>query len=38
MVLHTYVACGSMSVSETVALTADGSERLTSYPRELIVR
>ena len=38
MVLHIYVSCGPMSVSETVALTADGSERLTSYPRELIVR
>lgn len=38
MVLHVYVSCGPMSVSETVAITSDGCERLTSYPRDLIVR
>jgi Xaa-Pro aminopeptidase len=38
MVLHVYVSCGPMSVSETIAVTSDGNQRLTSYPRELIVR
>ncbi len=38
MVLHVYVTCGTMSLSETVVVTATGAERLTSYPRELIVR
>ncbi len=38
MVLHVYVSCGDMSVSETVAITDSGAERLTSYPRDLIVR
>jgi Xaa-Pro dipeptidase len=38
MVLHVYVSCGQLSLSETVAITAGGAERLTSYPRDLIVR
>ena len=38
MVLHIYVTCGPMSVSETVAITDDGCERLTTYPRDLVVR
>ncbi|MEZ4521655.1 MAG: Xaa-Pro peptidase family protein [Thermomicrobiales bacterium] len=38
MVLHVYVSCGQMSVSETVAISATGAERLTSYPRDIIVR
>lgn len=38
MVLHVYVSCGQLSLSETVAITGAGAERLTSYPRDLIVR
>ena len=37
MVFHTYVLAGSFGFSETIAITADGVERLTLYPRELIV-
>ena len=38
MVLHVYVTCGPMSISETVVVTESGAERLTTYPRDLIVR
>ncbi|CAN5806921.1 ectoine hydrolase [soil metagenome] len=38
MVLHVYVTSGQISLSETVAVTANGAERLTTYPRDLIVR
>ncbi len=38
MVLHVYVTCGPMSVSETVAITERGAERLTAYPRDMIIR
>lgn len=38
MVLHVYVSCGDMSISETVAITDSSSERLTNYPRDMIVR
>jgi Xaa-Pro aminopeptidase len=38
MVLHVYVTCGVMSISETVAIGAAGAERLTTFPRDLIVR
>jgi Xaa-Pro aminopeptidase len=38
MVLHVYVTCGVMSISETIAITEDAYERLTTYPRDLIVR
>lgn len=38
MVLHVYVTCGRLSLSETVAITDSGAERLTTYPRDLIVR
>jgi Xaa-Pro dipeptidase len=38
MVLHMYLTVANISISETVLVTPDGSERLTTYPRELIVR
>jgi Xaa-Pro dipeptidase len=37
MVFHMYTSAAGISFSETVLVTADGSERLTSLPRELIV-
>jgi Xaa-Pro dipeptidase len=37
MVFHTYVLADSFGFSETIAITADGYERLTRYPRALIV-
>jgi Xaa-Pro dipeptidase len=37
MVFHTYVLADSFGFSETIAITADGHERLTRYPRALIV-
>ena len=38
MVFHVYVICGQLSLSETVAVTSDGAERLTTFSRDLIVR
>jgi Xaa-Pro dipeptidase len=38
MVLHVYVSCGNLSLSETVVIRDGGTERLTSYPRELVAR
>lgn len=37
MVFHTYVLADSFGFSETIAITPTGHERLTTYPRELIV-
>lgn len=37
MVFHTYVLADSFGFSETIAITADGYERLTRYLRALIV-
>ncbi|WP_293853526.1 Xaa-Pro peptidase family protein [uncultured Alsobacter sp.] len=37
MVFHTYVLADSFGFSETIAITETGYERLTTYPRELIV-
>ncbi len=37
MVFHTYVLADSFGFSETIAITPAGYERLTTYPRELIV-
>ena len=37
MVFHTYVLADSFGFSETIAITPDGHERLTQYPRSLIV-
>jgi Xaa-Pro dipeptidase len=37
MVFHTYVLADSFGFSETIAITPTGYERLTTYPRELIV-
>jgi len=37
MVFHTYVLADSFGFSETIAVTPDGCERLTLYPRTLIV-
>lgn len=37
MVFHTYVLAGSFGFSETIAITATGCERLTNFPRELLV-
>lgn len=38
MVLHVYVSCGAFSLSETVAVTPTSMERLTTFPRDLVVR
>lgn len=37
MVFHTYVLADSFGFSETIAITPEGYERLTTYPREMIV-
>ncbi len=37
MVFHTYVLADGFGFSETIAITKTGYERLTEYPRELIV-
>ena len=37
MVFHTYVLANGFGMSETVAVTADGVERLTNFPRQLFV-
>ncbi|QPC95506.1 Xaa-Pro peptidase family protein [Mesorhizobium sp. INR15] len=37
MVFHSYLLVGDFGMSETVLVTETGAERLTNYPRELIV-
>jgi Xaa-Pro dipeptidase len=37
MVFHTYVLARGFGMSETIAITADGFERLTRFPRQLFV-
>ena len=37
MTFHTYVLAGSFGFSETITITDDGFERLTNFPRELLV-
>ena len=37
MVFHTYVLADSFGFSETIAITSDGYERLTTFRRELLV-
>ncbi len=37
MVFHTYVLAQGFGMSETIAVTADGYERLTNFPRRLFV-
>ncbi|UXN57646.1 M24 family metallopeptidase [Phyllobacterium zundukense] len=37
MTFHTYLVVDGFAVSETIAITATGYEKLTNYPRELIV-
>ena len=37
MTFHTYVLARDFGFSETILVTGDGCERLTNYPRELIV-
>ena len=37
MTFHTYVLADSFGFSETISITKDGYERLTNFPRELIV-
>jgi len=37
MVFHTYVLARGFGMSETIAITADGYERLTNFPRRLFV-
>ena len=37
MTFHTYVLAQAIGMSETIAVTADGYERLTNYPRQLFV-
>ncbi len=37
MVFHTYVLADSFGFSETIAITRDGHERLTQFPRQLFV-
>lgn len=38
MVFHIYASAGGAAISETVLLTETGSERLTTLPRQLIVK
>jgi Xaa-Pro dipeptidase len=38
MVFHTYVLARGFGMSETIAVTPDGIERLTNFPRQLFVR
>ena len=37
MTFHSYVLARDFGFSETILITGDGCERLTTYPRELIV-
>jgi Xaa-Pro dipeptidase len=37
MVFHTYVLARGFGMSETIAITADGYERLTDFPRRLFL-
>ena len=37
MTFHTYLLARGFGLSETIAITDSGSERLTAFPRELIV-
>lgn len=37
MTFHTYVLARGFGMSETIAITADGCERLTNFPRRLFV-
>ena len=37
MTLHTYVLAQGFGMSETIAITPDGYERLTNFPRQLFV-
>ena len=37
MTLHTYVLAKGFGMSETIAITPDGYERLTNFPRKLFV-
>ena len=37
MTFHTYLLAGGFGFSESIAVTQDGVERLTNYPRRLIV-
>ena len=37
MTFHTYVLAQAIGMSETIAITADGYERLTNYPRQMFV-
>lgn len=37
MTFHTYVLAKGFGMSETIAITADGYERLTNFPRQLFV-
>lgn len=37
MVLHTYVLAHGFGISETIAITDSGFERLTNFPRQLFV-
>lgn len=37
MVFHTYTLARGFGMSETIAVTANGSERLTNFPRSLFV-
>lgn len=37
MTFHTYVLARGFGMSETIAVTRDGIERLTSFPRKLFV-
>jgi Xaa-Pro dipeptidase len=37
MVFHTYLLARGFGMSETIAVTATGYERLTNFPRRLLV-
>lgn len=34
---HAYISAGGVNISETIVITDEGYERLTTYPRELIM-
>ncbi|MFC8522320.1 M24 family metallopeptidase [Pseudarthrobacter sp. NPDC057230] len=38
MTFHSYISAHGLNISETIAVTENGVERLTAFPRELFVR
>ena len=38
MTFHAYISAHGLNISETIAVTEDGVERLTTFARELFVK